>query len=93
MQPLAVSVVGGLLFATALTLVVIPCLYVLLHGRFGAAAITAPALVTLLAAANAFGATLHVAMSGDDAAAGTPAAPWRTIQPADTHPDRPRTSR
>jgi multidrug efflux pump subunit AcrB len=41
MQPLAVSVVGGLLFATALTLVVIPCLYVLLHGRFGAAAITA----------------------------------------------------
>jgi hydrophobe/amphiphile efflux-1 (HAE1) family protein len=41
MQPLAVSVVGGLLFATALTLVVIPCLYVLLHGRFGAATITA----------------------------------------------------
>jgi hypothetical protein len=40
------------------------------------------ALVTLLAAANAFGATLHVAMSGDDAAAGTPEAPLRTIQKA-----------
>jgi hypothetical protein len=40
------------------------------------------ALVTLLAAANPFGATLHVAMSGDDAAAGTPEAPLRTIQKA-----------
>jgi hypothetical protein len=41
------------------------------------------ALVTLLAAANSFGATLHVTMSGDDAAPGTSEAPLRTFQKAD----------
>jgi HAE1 family hydrophobic/amphiphilic exporter-1 len=32
-QPLAVTVIGGLVAATALTLVVIPCAYSLVPGR------------------------------------------------------------
>ena len=40
------------------------------------------ALVMILAVADVDGATFHVAMSGDDAAAGTATAPWRTIQKA-----------
>jgi hypothetical protein len=40
------------------------------------------ALVMILAVADVDGATFHVAMSGDDAAARTAAAPWRTFQKA-----------
>jgi hypothetical protein len=50
--------------------------YARTHGQLVVAA------VTMLAVADAFGATLHVAVSGDDAAAGTPEAPLRTIQKA-----------
>jgi HAE1 family hydrophobic/amphiphilic exporter-1 len=32
MQPLAIAVVGGLLFSTALTLVVLPCAYLIVKG-------------------------------------------------------------
>jgi hypothetical protein len=45
-------------------------------------AVAALLMILAVAAANAVGATFHVAMSGDDNAAGTEAAPWRTIQKA-----------
>ena len=32
MRPLAVAVVGGIAFSTLLTLFVVPCAYVIMHG-------------------------------------------------------------
>jgi hypothetical protein len=35
MQPLAISVVGGLTMSTMLTLIVVPCAYLIVHGLAG----------------------------------------------------------
>ena len=32
MRPLAIAVVGGIAFSTLLTLLVVPCAYVVMHG-------------------------------------------------------------